>query len=164
MYMVTKNYTPVNGLSAVFRQWRAKSHCRFWHGYSLGFEAKLAVTHDAWLDENGWVFDFGGLKEFKAWLVDTFDHKTVAAQDDPALPLFKDMAENKSLGGQLIDLVILPRVGCEAFSLLAWQKLRDIVKASDRGALVDVYSMRCYEHEGNSATYINPYMKVPAHA
>ena len=49
--------------SCAFRQPRAShSHCRFVHGYKLSakfwFEAKE-------LDENNWVVDFGGLKDFK---------------------------------------------------------------------------------------------------
>ena len=34
----SKTYGHERGLSAAFRQWRADSHCKFIHGYSLEFE------------------------------------------------------------------------------------------------------------------------------
>ena len=55
----TKKYGHERGLSAAFRQWRAESHCRFMHGYSLEFGFVFGA-HE--LDENNWVVDFGGLK------------------------------------------------------------------------------------------------------
>ena len=36
-YRVTKTYGNERGLSCAFRQWKAESHCRLIHGYSLGF-------------------------------------------------------------------------------------------------------------------------------
>ena len=77
----TKTYGNDRGLSCAFRQWRSThSHCSLIHGYSLGF--KLIFECDG-LDERNWVYDFGGLKEFKAWLEKTFDHTLCVAEDDP---------------------------------------------------------------------------------
>ena len=67
----TKTYGHNIGLSAVFRQPHADhSHCRFLHGYSLGFKFKFACNE---LDNKNWVVDFGGLKPLKKWLEDSFD-------------------------------------------------------------------------------------------
>ena len=76
----TKTYNNDRGLSCAFRQWRAEhSHCKLIHGYSLGF--KVIFECDK-LDERNWVMDFGGLKKFKNWLEDMFDHTLVIAEDD----------------------------------------------------------------------------------
>ena len=68
----TKTYNNDRGLSCAFRQWRAEhSHCKLIHGYSLGFKVIFECDE---LDERNWVMDFGGLKKFKNWLEDMFDH------------------------------------------------------------------------------------------
>ena len=77
----TKTYNNDRGLSCAFRQWRAEhSHCKLIHGYSLGFKVIFECDE---LDERNWVMDFGGLKKFKNWLEDMFDHTLVIAEDDP---------------------------------------------------------------------------------
>ena len=146
-YRSTKTYTHSVGLSAAFRQWRAESHCRYIHGYSL--QVKVTFSSDT-IDERNWVVDFGSLKSFKGWLEDTFDHKLLVAEDDPALSLFRDMDKNIKYG-RLVQLRIVPATGCEAFARMIWEYLE--------GWLVDNgYSPRCKleevevrEHEANSA-------------
>lgn len=164
-YGVTKTYTPEQGLSATFRQWRAKSHCRFLHGYALGVRVHF-VCHSADLDENGWVYNFGGLKAFKQFLADTFDHKTLVAKDDPALPLMRQLAglDGVELGYRdipnphvfhavdpLIQLVEVERTGCEAFAKLCYDWLDDNVDFEGRGIRIEYVEV--FEHQGNSATY-----------
>jgi 6-pyruvoyltetrahydropterin/6-carboxytetrahydropterin synthase len=86
----TKTYGNDRGLSCCFRQWRAThSHCSTLHGYSIGI--KLIFECDT-LDDKNWCMDFGGLKEFKAWADEMFDHTLVIAKDDPHLPFFQQMA------------------------------------------------------------------------
>ena len=48
--------------SCAFRQPRAKSHCRFIHGYRLVAKFWFSCNE---LDENNWVVDFGSLKGLK---------------------------------------------------------------------------------------------------
>lgn len=94
-YYSTKTYGTDRGLSCCFRQWRAThSHCSTLHGYSIGI--KLVFESET-LDDRNWVFDFGGLKQFKDWADAMFDHTLVIAEDDPHLDFFKAMAEIKSL-------------------------------------------------------------------
>ena len=73
-YFSTKCYGHNIGLSAVFRQPHADSHCSLLHGYSLSFKFTFGCNE---LDERNWVVDFGGLKPLKKWLEDSFDHKVV---------------------------------------------------------------------------------------
>jgi len=146
----TKNYGNDRGLSCCFRQWRSThSHCSLLHGYSLGF--KLIFECDS-LDERNWVMDFGGLKEFKNWLEDTFDHTTVIAADDPE----KDLLE--SLPSHVADVRVVPAVGAERFAEMAFYKMAEIIqKSKDDGTALNptvrVKSVECYEHGANSAIY-----------
>lgn len=147
-HQVTKTYTHSLGLSCVFRQWRASSHCRLLHGYALQF----AVTFEAdELDENGWVVDFGSLKWLRVWLKQTFDHKLVVARDDPAVEHFEDLHE---LG--LADVVTVPATGCEAFASLVLRKVEErlamMKKARSSKREVRVVCVSCSEHGSNTAT------------
>lgn len=145
MYRSTKFYGHDQGLSCCFRQWRAvHSHCRLLHGYAIAVKLTFVA---ATLDERMWVEDFGGLKKVKDFLKATFDHKTVVAQDDPSLSTFVELHE-----AGLIDLVILPAVGCEAFAQYIHEKVCDILAITGTER-VDLESVEVMEHTGNSAIY-----------
>lgn len=162
MHRVIKTYGHNLGLSTTFRQWRATSHCRFLHGYALQVELVFAAPR---LNNNNWVIDFGSLKPVKKWLEDNFDHKLVVASDDPALPLFKDMAEDKSKGGKLVDLVIVPSTGCEGFAEYIYKNVETILAEQaaqgtlqggvDNGAFLESVEVR--EHPANAARYTPQY-------
>ncbi len=156
----TKTYGNDRGLSCCFRQWRSThSHCSLLHGYSIGVKVIFECES---LDERNWVMDFGGLKEFKSWLEYMFDHTTLIAEDDPHLETFKKLGEIGTLHqtpySALIDLRIVPGVGCERFSELIHKKLSDILdKDRQSGRLlnktVTVKSVEVFEHGANSAIY-----------
>jgi 6-pyruvoyltetrahydropterin/6-carboxytetrahydropterin synthase len=146
----TKNYGNDRGLSCAFRQWRSThSHCSLLHGYSLGF--KLIFECDT-LDERNWVMDFGGLKEFKNWLEQTFDHTTVIAEDDPEFQTLM------LLDGKVADIRVMPAVGAERFAEMAYNKMSEIlnnqiISGEALNPTVRVKSVECYEHGANSAIY-----------
>ena len=102
----TKRFT---GFPCTHRQWRAESHCRFVHGYSREFYFEFAASE---LTKEGWVVDFGGLKELKKWLEYVFDHTFLVAQDDPELETFKDLDKRGA-----IMLRVLPNPGMEGTAL-----------------------------------------------
>lgn len=142
-FVSTKTYGHNVGLSAAFRQWRAESHCRFLHGYSLAIRFEFEAAD---LDARNWVVDFGSLKSLKGWLENTFDHKTIVAEDDPEIEWFR---EGHKRG--LLDLVVLPATGCERFAEIIFGAAE--VWLADNG-----YSPRCrlasvevMEHGANSA-------------
>ena len=145
-YLSGKTYTHSVGLSCAFRQWRAQSHCRFIHGYSIKVEFQFSAHK---LDTRNWVVDFGGLKNLKGWLEDMFDHKTLVAEDDPKISIFREMG----IAG-LIDLRVVPATGCEAMARMIFeytdQWLQDAGYDSND---VQLESVRVSEHEGNNATY-----------
>ena len=74
------------------------------------------------LDEKNWVVDFGSLKPIEAWLRTTFDHTTVVAEDDHR-NLFEAMDD-----ADIVDLRILPGVGCEMFAQLAFDFASDYIE------------------------------------
>lgn len=139
-----KTYTHSIGLSCAFRQWRAESHCKFLHGYSLQVSVTFRCRR---LDVRNWVVDFGSLKSFKGWLEDMFDHKTLVAEDDPYLDTFVTLD-----AAGLIQLRVFPNVGMEATAYYIYQYLETwLVDNGYKDAVLDCVEVR--EHESNWARY-----------
>ena len=144
-YYSTKTYGHNIGLSAVFRQPNADhSHCHLLHGYSLAFKFTFGCKD---LDNKNWAVDFGGLKKLKAWLEDSFDHKTCIDVNDPMkddllLLEAKGLAEIRQFDG----------VGAEKFAEHAWQFADNLIKEmSDDRCWCE--SVECMEHGANSAIF-----------
>jgi 6-pyruvoyltetrahydropterin/6-carboxytetrahydropterin synthase len=145
IYRSTKTYGHGEGLSCCFRQWRAThSHCSLLHGYALSFVFVFATRE---LDQRNWCFDFGGLKDVKAWLHYMFDHTTLVAADDPHLAAFEALRR-----ARLAELRILPAVGCEAIAKQTFDYVADYV-TTVAGSRVWLESVEVREHSGNSAIY-----------
>lgn len=152
VHRVTKTYGHEMGLSATFRQHRARSHCRFIHGYALGF--KLVFQADQ-LDENGWVKDFGSLKPLKQRLADTFDHQLLVAEDDPAKTYLRMLgASPDGIVAPLAQVRVVPAVGCEAFARMVWGWADELITAEERARGVRLHEVECREHAGNAASYM----------
>lgn len=152
-YRSTKTFTHELGLSAAFRQWRAESHCRFIHGYALSFVLTFEADE---LDARNWVVDFGSLKSFKGWLEDTFDHKLLIAEDDPDRHRLEALGSSTLTGKPVADIVVLPRVGCEAFAEYVAGALDTWLLDNGYAPRVRVVSVECREHGANSAIYVMP--------
>lgn len=143
-YYSTKTYGHNIGLSAVFRQPLAHSHCKFLHGYSLQFKFVFGCEE---LDERNWVVDFGGLKPLKRWLEDSFDHKVVVDMEDPML--YK-LTELESCG--LAELTLFDGVGVEKFAEHAHKFADQLVREMTDNRCYCV-SAECAEHGSNSAIF-----------
>lgn len=142
-YHSTKTFGHELGLSCCFRQHGAThSHCSLLHGYAIAVSLEFAATN---LDEKNWVVDFGGLKHIKQFLQDTFDHKLVVAEDDPFLD---ELTGLQGLG--LAEVVVLPKVGCEAFAAYIGQKVQAMLVAQ-YGYRVRLTKCEVREHGANSA-------------
>lgn len=144
-YLSTKTFTPENGLSCCFRQWKAKSHCNRLHGYALA--VKLTFEADQ-LDQNNWVVDFGAFKPVKAWLETRFDHKLLVAEDDPQGPIQAGTTKY-----DLADIVMVPATGCEAFAELIYGYVEGWLRGNGYMPRVHLRSVEVSEHGANSATY-----------
>lgn len=147
-YSSTKTYGHDVGLSAVFRQWRADSHCRFLHGYALSVSFEFAAES---VDANRWVVDFGSLKPIKAWLQDTFDHRTLVATDDPEFETFAALDR-----AGLIQMVPVPATGCEAFAELIFARTSAWLEEVGYAPRVRLARVEVREHGANSAIYRGP--------
>ena len=101
-----------------------------------------------------------------------FDHTLVVAEDDPHLDKFQTLA---SLGlndvGGVCDIRIVEAVGCEKFSELAYNTMKDILETFQAGKAytlpngksfecrypvgrdVKLRSVEVFEHDANSAVY-----------
>lgn len=134
-----------SGFPCTHRQWRAESHCRFVHGYSREFYFEFAAKE---LTKEGWVVDFGGLKELKTWLEYTFDHTFLVAQDDPHLEDFRKLDKEGAL-----QLRVLPNPGMEGTAQYVYEEASRILKKlyGDRAWITLV---QVSENEKNSAFYI----------
>lgn len=143
IYQSTKTYCHNAGLSCCFRQWRADSHCRFMHGYAL--QVKLTFEADK-LDENGWVQDFGALKNVKTYLENMFDHRTLVTRDDPHFDMFKLLADQGIIQMRPVDAV-----GVEAFADLIMTEVTSHFLSIASGERVKLVEVEVNEHSGNSA-------------
>jgi len=144
-YFSTKTYGHNIGLSAVFRQPNADhSHCHLLHGYSLAFKFTFGCSN---LDNKNWAVDFGGLKPLKAWLEDSFDHKTAI---DIADPMKDELLHLETLG--LAEIRQFDGVGAEKFAEHAWRFADELVKSMSDGRCW-CESAECMEHGANSAIF-----------
>lgn len=145
IYRSTKTYDHSEGLSCCFRQWRAEhSHCKLLHGYALAFKFVFATYE---LDQHNWCYDFGGMKPVRKWLHDQFDHTLLVSEDDPELATFVELS-NKGL----VDLRIMPAVGCEQTARFCHEYVSDLVARETNGR-VWLESVEVREHGGNSAVF-----------
>ena len=148
-----KSRKKFDGFSTCFRQWRANTtHCQYLHGYDVEFE----VTFEGELDHRNWVWDFGGMKRSKTKIDDKtptqyfnylLDHTVIVAQDDPFLPMFKEMDSY-----DIIQLRILPATGCEKFAEHLYYVINNFLDEETDGR-VRATRVEVYEHEKNSASY-----------
>lgn len=137
----TKRFT---GFPCTHRQWRAESHCRFVHGYSREFYFEFAASE---LTKEGWVVDFGGLKELKKWLEYVFDHTFLVAQDDPELATFQELDKRGA-----IMLRVLPNPGMEGTAFYVYQEASRILEKL-YGKRAWITKVVVSENEKNSAIF-----------
>ena len=138
--MIHQSTKRFSGYSTCFRQWRADSHCKYLHGYSLEFVAKF----EGQLDDRNWIQDFGGFKEVKKELSKMFDHTLIAAIDDPQFKYFMQLNEQG-----LIQLRSMNHVGCEMFAKWVYEILAYHCNSLQSW----VVSVECFENNNNSAIY-----------
>tara|TARA_R110001583_G_scaffold1771_3_gene13593 strand:- start:13450 stop:14091 length:642 start_codon:yes stop_codon:yes gene_type:complete len=140
--------------STAFRQPRAESHCKYIHGYQLKAELNFACNE---LDNNNWVFDFGGLKDLKHIFRNQFDHTLVVASDDPEIEFLQQLNDKG-----IAQLRVMPGgVGIERFAEWCFKTADTFVDEATNGR-VWVESVTIYEHEDNFASYNKSTVKTDA--
>lgn len=146
MYVSTKRYGHDSGFSICYRQYKADSHCRLLHGYSLAFDFEFESPV---LDVRNWVCDFGGFKTLKHFLEDYFDHTLLVASDDPLL--------DEQVALEKVDLArvrIVDKTGCEGIAeFLFWYMNEVWLTDNGYGVASGVFCRKVHVHEtpANSA-------------
>ena len=130
--------------STAFRQPNADSHCKFIHGYQLKAELTFGCKK---LDNNNWVFDFGGLKQLKTIFENQFDHTLVVAGSDPHLDVFRSLSEAGAADLRVMD----GGVGIEKFAEWVFKTADTYVEEATEGR-VWVENATVYEHGNNFAS------------
>lgn len=152
-FRATVVYGPEQGLAAAYREWRCDTGRKLVHGTVLRFDLTFEARY---VDDDGEVIDPDRLNTFRTWLRATFDGKLLVASDDPALMIFRDLADKG-----LADMIELPGVGRGSFAhyvaCKAVEWLR--VQADGLAARVRLVSVECREPTGRSATYTLPESK-----
>lgn len=144
--MTFRSSKAFKGYSCAHRRWAHKGHCALVHGYCRSFtvwfecEEREAYT--------GFVMDFGGLREVKAWLEEVFDHKLLLDSTDPLLESFRSLERKGAC-----SLTILDDVGMEGTAKYVYEHIDAWVKQKTNQR-VWVYSVECRENENNSAIFI----------
>ncbi|MBX3185032.1 MAG: 6-carboxytetrahydropterin synthase [Polyangiaceae bacterium] len=137
----TKSYYD---LPCAHRQHRHAGHCRYIHGYSRSVHFVFAASA---LDENHFVVDFSALTPLKTWLEDLFDHTLLINEDDPELPLFRQLEERG-----VAKLRVVPNVSMEATAKLVFDFADPWLREQTQGrAWVEQVELR--ENQKNSARY-----------
>lgn len=141
-YYSTKHFI---GYPCTHRQWRAEGHCKYVHGYSRSFYFEFA-SHDR--TKEGWVVDFGGLKEVKTWLDHWFDHTFLASSDDPFMEQFRELDRQG-----VIQLRVFENVGMEGTAKFVYDNINPLIqKLTNNRAWITKIEVR--ENEKNSAIFI----------
>lgn len=150
----------IDGFSSCFRQEKsAPIHCSKLHGYSLSFK----VWFEGDLDSRNWIVDFGFMKRSKTkidyqgqkytpdeWFKFMFDHTVIVAEDDSQLEWFRE-AERKNI----LQLRILPNVGCERFAELVSNILNTFLLNEFGLDGPKIRKVECYENLKNSAIVLS---------
>lgn len=148
MYVSTKRYGHEAGFSMCYRQYKADSHCKFLHGYSLAFEFEFQSPV---LDVRNWVCDFGGFRTLKSFLEDYFDHTLLVAYDDPQ----KD--QQQLLGDfNLAQVRVVHKTGCEGIAEFLFWYINEVwLLENGYGPDSQVFcrKVRVFETPNNSAWY-----------
>jgi len=120
-------------------------HCRFIHGHNWSFEITFTAKEP---DQNGFIMDFGKLKELRAIFERTFDHTLLLNHDDP---MRTDITEFLVLIG-IANVIEVSDCSCEGIAKLVWQ-LSNAAVVKLTSARVRVRQVVVYEDSKNSATY-----------
>ena len=143
MYKSTKLF---QHLASAYRNHKSDSDCYMLHGYGRDIYVEFGSSS---LDKQGFVIDFGDLKEVKRWLEDNFDHTTVLQADDPLIGQFRALEKEGCL-----KLTLVPTVSCEGWACYIAKYIdAHIQKATNGRAWVQLVEVR--ENSKNSGVYVN---------
>lgn len=154
MYFSTKKFGPISTghRQPLAAETRDSARCMWAHGY--GREIEFTFVGEE-LDARGWVVDFGGLRFIKEFLEKEWDHRLLLTDKDPLLDEFKRLHD---LGGVNINVMDSSKgwgPGIEQSCKFLFDNLNPLVQNQtfDR---CEIYKIQVWEHQLNSAIYMNP--------
>lgn len=127
-----------------YRNWKSDSECYKLHGYDRSFRFLFGCKN---LDKQGFVVDFGGLKEIKRQLEYWFDHTVILQADDPLVGIFRQL---QSLGH--CELRTFPLISCEGLGQYVAEYVDSMLQKSTQGRAW-VISCEMIEATKNSSLY-----------
>lgn len=154
MKMASKFYSTkrIGPISTGHRQWRDQGHCRWAHGYGRYIKFTFACET---LDDKMWCMDFGDLRWVKKWLEEQWDHRMLIASDDPLLDMWKQVHEADGINLNIMDVTKGHGPGIEGSCKFVFDNINPQIKQLTNNR-VWIDTIEIYEHEFNSAFYINP--------
>jgi 6-pyruvoyltetrahydropterin/6-carboxytetrahydropterin synthase len=141
-YTSTKFFKEIG--PCAYRNWRSETECYLLHGYDRSFKFEFGCTN---LDQQGFVVDFGGLKEVKRQLEDWFDHTVILQADDPLVHVFRKLEE-----GAHCRLRTFPLISCEGLAEYIGEYVDHMISGYTAGRSW-VISCEVIEAEKNSSIY-----------
>jgi len=142
MYTSTKFFKEIG--PCAYRNWKSDTDCYMLHGYDRSFKFVFGASH---LDKQGFVVDFGALKEVKRKLEYWFDHTVILQADDPLVKTFRDL-ESKGH----CKLTTFPLISCEGLAQFVGEYVDSLLQRQNDGRNW-VISCEMIEAEKNSAIY-----------
>ena len=127
-----------------YRNWKSDSECYKLHGYDRSFRFVFGCKN---LDKQGFVVDFGGMKEIKRQLEYWFDHTVILQADDPLISIFEKL---QHLGH--CELRTFPLISCEGLAQYVAEYVDHMLQQTTQGRAW-VISCEMIEAEKNSAIY-----------
>lgn len=121
-------------------------HCAFIHGHNWSFSFTFEADY---LDQNGFVMDFGKLKPLKAE-IEKLDHACLIASNDPLLALLRQMANEG-----LLRLVIAKHgTSSESLARQMLEVANEVVSKAENDRVICT-KVIVHEDESNSASFLN---------
>lgn len=143
-YTSTKFFKEIG--PCAYRNWKSDSDCYLLHGYDRSFKFVFGCKN---LDKQGFVVDFGSLKEVKRTLEYWFDHTVILQADDPMVGTFRQL---ETLGH--MHLRTFPLISCEGLAEYVGEYVDELIVKYTHGRSW-IISCEVIEAEKNSAIY-NP--------
>ena len=113
IYKSTKYFKEIG--PCAYRNWRSDTDCYLLHGYCRSFKFVFGCKN---LDRQGFVVDFGGLKDVKNQLQAWFDHTVILQSDDPILPVMEQLEAEGHCNLQTFPLISSEHIEAEKNSAI----------------------------------------------
>ena len=142
IYQSTKYFKEIG--PCAYRNHKSDTDCYLLHGYCRSFRFVFGCNN---LDRQGFVVDFGGLKDVKRQLQEWFDHTVILQSDDPLVPDFQRLTKDGHC-----KLQTFPLISSEGLAEWTGEYVDSVLQEKYQGRCW-IISSEHIEAEKNSAIY-----------